>query len=389
MLNSGVVASIVRAWVYQFASDDFKMKSGDFHPRPAAFAAAVLMALLLAGLTFSAAVMAQAAPLSSDPSGSVTSRTQNPPNSSDIAASIASQEVALEQARSNMAILDLSIASAQEYLDQSRLDLADADNRLAIAEDQYNRSLQIFDGRLTQIYKLGENEDYAVLVSSDNFGDAVSRISYLASISENDQRLVDRVREQAQLVQSLHQQIDNIKQNQARGFNDLLNQRGQLQSQIDTGVRNIDAAQAQLAQAQAREQAKEAGRLAREAAASADRFTADGMDGGTPIVVGDSQPDGLQPSGVILRGVASWYGPGFNGQHTADGENYDMFAYTAASKTLPFGTWLKVTFNDRSVFVRINDRGPYVGDRILDLSYASAQAIGLTGIGYVTAEIYR
>ena len=66
-----------------------------------------------------------------------------------------------------------------------------------------------------------------------------------------------------------------------------------------------------------------------------------------------------------------------------------MNGMTAAHKTLPFNTWLKVTFNGRSVFVRINDRGPYIAGRFLDLSAGSARAIGLTGVGFVQAEIYR
>ena len=87
--------------------------------------------------------------------------------------------------------------------------------------------------------------------------------------------------------------------------------------------------------------------------------------------------------------MASWYGPGFQGNHTANGEIYNMYGYTAAHKSLPFNTWLKVTHNGRSVFVRINDRGPYVGGRIIDLSLSGAQAIGISGVGFVSAEIYR
>ena len=72
--------------------------------------------------------------------------------------------------------------------------------------------------------------------------------------------------------------------------------------------------------------------------------------------------------------MASWYGPGFHGKTTSNKEIYDMYDMTAAHRTLPFGTHLIVTNlqNDRSVTVRINDRGPFVKDRIIDLSYAAA-----------------
>ncbi len=89
----------------------------------------------------------------------------------------------------------------------------------------------------------------------------------------------------------------------------------------------------------------------------------------------------------VQRGEASWYGPGFHGRTTANGEKYDMNAMTAAHRTLPFGTLVKVTnvANGKSVVVRINDRGPYCGDRIIDLSKAAAQAIGMLKTG--TAEV--
>lgn len=86
-------------------------------------------------------------------------------------------------------------------------------------------------------------------------------------------------------------------------------------------------------------------------------------------------------------GTASWYGPGFAGRKTANGERFKPSALTAAHRTLPFGTSVKVTnlTNDKSVVVRINDRGPYVGGRIIDLSRAAAAKIGLiaTGTGRV------
>ena len=78
--------------------------------------------------------------------------------------------------------------------------------------------------------------------------------------------------------------------------------------------------------------------------------------------------------------LTSWYGPGFHGRLTASGEVYNQYALTAAHKTLPFGTRLRVCLNG-CVVVRINDRGPYIGGRELDLSKGAAEAIGLIGRG--------
>jgi rare lipoprotein A len=91
-------------------------------------------------------------------------------------------------------------------------------------------------------------------------------------------------------------------------------------------------------------------------------------------------------AGPLGRGKASWYGPGFQGRLTANGERFNTNAYTAAHKTLPFGTKVKVTHarSGRSVIVRINDRGPFVHGRVIDLSKASARAIGISGVADIT-----
>jgi len=94
-------------------------------------------------------------------------------------------------------------------------------------------------------------------------------------------------------------------------------------------------------------------------------------------------------TGYDERGVASWYGPQFAGLRTATGEPYDMFAMTAAHKTLPLPCYARVTnlSNGRSVVVRINDRGPFVANRIIDLSYTAAAKLGMIGTGTAFVEV--
>ncbi len=89
------------------------------------------------------------------------------------------------------------------------------------------------------------------------------------------------------------------------------------------------------------------------------------------------------------RGKASWYGTKFHGRKTANGEIYNMYAMTAAHKTLPLGTYVKVHHlaNNRSVEVRINDRGPFVRGRIIDLSYSAAKDLGIVGPGTANVEV--
>lgn len=90
-------------------------------------------------------------------------------------------------------------------------------------------------------------------------------------------------------------------------------------------------------------------------------------------------------------GHASWYGPGFHGRRSANGERFDQNAMTAAHKTLPFGTLLLVTnlHNKRSCIVRINDRGPYIAGREIDLSAAAARSIGMGGVGNVRIDVLK
>lgn len=98
-----------------------------------------------------------------------------------------------------------------------------------------------------------------------------------------------------------------------------------------------------------------------------------------------------QPLRVLssMTGHASWYGPGFQGARTASGERFDMNDLTAAHKTLPFGTRLRVTNlrNHRQVIVRVTDRGPFVHGRLIDLSRAAAQAIAMDGVANVQIEV--
>jgi rare lipoprotein A len=93
----------------------------------------------------------------------------------------------------------------------------------------------------------------------------------------------------------------------------------------------------------------------------------------------------LSRARTIEAGPASWYGPGFHGRSTASGEAFNTNELTAAHRTLPFGTRIRVVHQNtrRSVVVRINDRGPYAHGRVIDLSWASAQAIGLSGVAQV------
>lgn len=120
--------------------------------------------------------------------------------------------------------------------------------------------------------------------------------------------------------------------------------------------------------------------------ATAQDLTANGSPRLEPV------PDSpLEEASPLAVGLASWYGKRFHGRRTANGERFDMHALTAAHRSLPFGTRLRVRSitTGREVVVRINDRGPYRGARILDLSFAAARALGVDHLGVTRVEIHQ
>ena len=124
--------------------------------------------------------------------------------------------------------------------------------------------------------------------------------------------------------------------------------------------------------------------LAKVAPAPVDRL-------GDPVQDLQAQLDDMELPEVDQTGVASWYGPGFHGRKTANGERYNQYELTAAHRKYAFNTQLCVrnAVNGRTVVVRVNDRGPYVGNRVIDLSRAAAEEIGMLHKGVKKVEIYK
>ena len=108
-----------------------------------------------------------------------------------------------------------------------------------------------------------------------------------------------------------------------------------------------------------------------------------------PMPVRDGAISGSQSSAITHIGAASWYGPGFAGKKTASGDIYDESKFTAAHKTIAFGHKARVTHlgNGKSVEVVINDRGPYVKGRMIDLSQAAAKALGIIDKGVAKVQV--
>lgn len=305
--------------------------------------------------------------------------------SADIETRVNDARSELTRIKEESAGLERQIVSHDIALEQSRKDMADANARVRAAEERYNEVLAIYEGRIITLYKYGEHQFYDIIIGSDGFNDAVTRVSYLSKITDNDQKLILRVQAEERSLRAAREDIDRLKQTKNESLDTLMAKKVGLDTKIASLQKGLDADVVKLEAARAIEQEAAELRLAEEAEASISFW---GPPSG-PTQVQNNPPPDIQPTGTVIHGVTSWYGPGFNGNRTANGEIYDMYAFTAAHKTLPFNTWLKVTYGGRSVFVRINDRGPYIGGRFLDLSKGSAQALGITGIASVSAEVYR
>lgn len=110
-----------------------------------------------------------------------------------------------------------------------------------------------------------------------------------------------------------------------------------------------------------------------------------------PQAASPAEPE--HPGNLLLgQGMASWYGPGLHGRRTASGERFDRFGFTAAHRTLPFGTRVCVRslVTGKTVMVRINDRGPFgADDRVVDLSQGAAKALGMIGLGIKPVELWQ
>jgi rare lipoprotein A (peptidoglycan hydrolase) len=289
-----------------------------------------------------------------------------------------------------LAELDRQRAALAARVAASSRELAALELRAHEARAAYTAARERYVASAVEVYKQGPSSRLALLLSARSVAELAALARATTEVAELDldalrdylaageaaaraQRAIDR-RKQALLDDQA--QVTAL----AAEFDATLTQRSQALSRLDAQIAELEAEarrRAQLAAARAQAAAAEAAELA--------GILVPDESGAGPASAEDL-PRGFHPTGITFEGIASWYGPGFEGNATANGEIFDPQAYTAASKELPFGTWLYVSYEGRGVIVRVNDRGPYIRGRIIDLSAAAAQAIGL-GLGWVEIEI--
>ncbi|MCA1839609.1 MAG: septal ring lytic transglycosylase RlpA family protein [Actinobacteria bacterium] len=275
-----------------------------------------------------------------------------------------------------------------EHLDRRRTDLSSEvdetsaamsalDLQISDAETAYEDARSAFVSRAVAAYESGSTgTQIAMLLSAKDLNQMLllSEANDRAAASNN--AMLDSLLAARGAAEQKLNQLDEKKQS-------LLSAQRKLDAvgdRIDAGLTARRSILHELTTRIARLQ--EAAKAQAAASPSASLGSLLGPSGPAPAI-----PGGFAATGVSFEGIASWYGPGFAGRPTASGQIFDPNLYTAASLDLPLGTWLYVTFQGRGVVVLVNDRGPYIGGRVLDLSHAAAQALGISGLGWIKAQL--
>jgi rare lipoprotein A len=281
--------------------------------------------------------------------------------------------------------LEHDLAGLNEKRDRLERELASASSAIGLLELERHRAdlaqdeaMDRYVARAVEAYKNGGSSDLALLLSSQNLSQLYTLAEVQLASAEEDSESLAELADAKRDVERNQAAIDERKQKLLVAQNEV----EAIADEIEISLSTREAVLKRLtAEVDAIEEAARAAAAlaARPGAALLRLLQSAGPSAGIPR--------GFAGTGVAFEGIASWYGPGFDGNRTASGDVFDSRLYTAASKELPLGTWLYVEHEGRGVVVLINDRGPYVDDRILDLSEAAAQAIGIGGLGWVRAEI--
>lgn len=276
----------------------------------------------------------------------------------------------------------------------TEVELADLQMSLQRTEVAYDKQRLAFDQRLVEIYKNGSGYNFVLLANADDLNDLVVRMRLLLTIADSDQRTLVSLRDQRISVAQARDRMSELKGEQTQLLALQRKQIAELREElvvqkrllagISAKIKAIVAAQ-RRARARARKAAvranKRVGRTITAVVATVDTYPGQGF------LTAYDNARRYAATGAKENGEASWYGNEFNGRPSASGEMFNEDDFTAAHRTLPFGTYLAVLYGDRGVIVRITDRGPFVAGRFLDLSKRAAAELGIDGIGDVKTEI--
>lgn len=284
--------------------------------------------------------------------------------------------------------IDSRIAAINELITKNQLELDRSKEKHVRLQEDCRK-------RLTEIYKSGDVALLEVLMNIKDFDDLLVRVSYLQEIRQADLEMLNFYKEEEkhlllekEELEQLKAEKTDLKRQETKKLLDLKKKMVEERSVLEKA--GIDPEKYAGDQKKAEDQKKQAARSNSAPLGSPVESKSCNVSpepGNTHTSA--KMPSNYDATGIKFSGVASWYGNEFNGRPTASGEIYNENDFTCASRTLAFGTILRVSYGNKQVVVRVNDRGPFVGGRVLDLSKAAAKALGISGIGLVNAEIIK
>ena len=306
----------------------------------------------------------------------------------DEAQAVADEVTSLERSLAALRSEQIRLAAS---IERTGAELAVLESARHDAQAAFDDASERYARRAVEAYKDGANERLALLLSAESMGEMLTLAEATAVGAEQDVRALRRWRRARSSISSAEDAIEKRKaqllEEQARVEEVTAEIEQTLEGRrvaLDELVVRIDDLEA-AARREAARRAAEARRA--EAAQTSEEAATPSGAGPEKVLPRELSKSGFIGTGVTFEGIASWYGPGFEGQPTASGDIFHADGLTAASLDLPLGTWLRVTRGARSVTVLVNDRGPYIEGRILDLSQGAAEILGFTGLAWVSAEI--
>jgi rare lipoprotein A len=287
--------------------------------------------------------------------------------------------------------LDSALGSyndASSKLAKTQAQISENEERARQLEKQIAHNQGVLERHVNFLYRTQGTGYIEILFSSRSVAEFTSALEMIDMLASNDANTISSLTIQNRKLKDTHAELVSLRTTQEDTEAALKRDVQSAQKALDDQQAFVDGLDAQVAQALedealARRQQQEATQQP-----PAERPSNGGTGGNNNSGSGGSGGGGGNPTGVSFTGLASWYNTGHT---TANGEPFNPMGLTAAHKTLPFNTMVRVTYKGRSVVVRINDRGPFTGGRVLDLSEGAAIAVGLksSGVGMVTAEILR
>jgi hypothetical protein len=269
-----------------------------------------------------------------------------------------------------------SILQELEELDAS---IASTDEAVQVLEGELDQCQEAYDKSVRALYMRGDVSELEVLLGANELEEMWQDIDFYERLMESGSEALEELKDKLSEL--------DIKK---RDLNETREKRERLAESLDITALDARIAELEVKLSQINDQLRTA-RAGQEQPRSPTpdppAWTVPSPGQLLDRVPASPPLSDFERTGMTYSGYTTSYGADFHGRSTASGVIFNMYDYTCAHRTLPFGTWLLVTFQGRQVIVQVNDRGPFVPGRVLDLSYGSAQSIGLNGVQWTDFEI--